>query len=101
MTLDPKRNIVAQVIASYESYRNALPAEKRKRFDELMNFLYDFIEAINAKDEPFVEETALLTLVLKQHIIIEDLKKQAAENAALRAKVAELEKQIASLAGRK
>ena len=99
MTLDPKRNTVSQVIASYDTFRGALPAEKRKRFDELMNYLYEFIEAINAKDEPFAEETALLTLMLKQHLIIEDLKKQAAENATLRARVAELEKRIAELVG--
>ena len=78
MTLDPSHNIVSQIIQTYEPYRNALPAEKRKRFDELMNFLYEFIEAINAKDEPFAEETAIVTLVLKQHLIIEDLKHQVA-----------------------
>jgi hypothetical protein len=100
LTLDPKRNTVAQVIESYASFRSALPAEKRKRFDELMNYLYEFIEAINAKDEPFAEETALLTLMLKQHIIIEDLKKQVAENTALRARIAELERKIVELVGR-
>jgi hypothetical protein len=79
MTLDPTHNIVSQIIETYASYRDALPADKRKSFDELMNFLYEFIEAINAKDEPFAEETALVTLVLKQHLIIEDLKDQAAQ----------------------
>jgi hypothetical protein len=78
VTLDTKDNIVTQIIQTYGAYRDALPAEKRKRFDELMNFLYEFIEAINAKDEPFAEETALVTLVLKQHLIIEGLKEQAA-----------------------
>lgn len=77
MTLDPKGNIVSQIIQTYGAYRDALPAEKRKHFDDLMNFLYEFIEAINAKDEPFAEETALVTLVLKQHLIIEDLRDQA------------------------
>src|SRR5581483_3812368 len=101
MTLEPNRDTVAQVIASYEGFRNALPADKRKRFDELLNYLYDFIEAINAKSEPFAEESALLTLMLKQHMIIQDLKIQAAENVKLRAKVAELEVKIAELLGRK
>lgn len=100
MTLDPNRDTAAQVIASYDSFRSALPAEKRKRFDELMNYLYEFVEAINAKDEPFAEETALLTLMLKQHLIIKDLKEQAAENARLRARIAELERKIAELVGR-
>lgn len=78
MTLDHTHNIVSQIIETYGAYRDALPADKRKSFDDLMNFLYEFIEAINAKDEPFAEETALVTLVLKQHLIIEDLKEQAA-----------------------
>jgi hypothetical protein len=77
MTLDSKGNVVSQIIQTYAGYRDALPADKRARFDELLNFLYEFIEAINAKDEPFAEETALVTLVLKQHLIIDDLKTQA------------------------
>lgn len=78
MTLDPSSDVVAQIIKSYEGYAATLSAEKRKQFNELLNYLYEFIEAINVKAEPFAEETALLTLVLKQHMIIEDLKQQVA-----------------------
>lgn len=78
MTLDPHDDIVAQIIKSYEGYAATLSAEKRKQFSGLLNYLYEFVEAINAKAEPFAEETALVTLVLKQHMIIEDLKQQVA-----------------------
>lgn len=78
MTLDPSSDVVAQIIKSYEGYAATLSAKKRKQFNELLNYLYEFIEAINVKAEPFAEETALLTLVLKQHMIIEDLKQQVA-----------------------
>ena len=78
MTLNPSDDIVAQIIKSYEGYAATLSGEKRKRFYEMLNFLYEFVEAIKAKDEPFAEETAIVTLVLKQHLIIEDLKEQAA-----------------------
>jgi hypothetical protein len=53
-----------------------LGAEKRKQFNQLFNFLYEFVEAINAKAEPFPEEAALVTLVLKQHMLIEELKEE-------------------------
>jgi hypothetical protein len=76
MTLDPNDDVVAQIIKSYEGYAATLSADKRKRFYEMLNFLYEFIEAIKTKGEPFAEETAIVTLVLKQHLIIEDLKEQ-------------------------
>ncbi|HEX9677700.1 hypothetical protein [Nitrososphaera sp.] len=78
MTLNPDDDIVRQIILSYKGYADTLSGEKRKRFDELFSFLYEFVEAINAKGEPFPEEAALVTLVLKQHMIIEDLKQEVA-----------------------
>jgi hypothetical protein len=78
MTLDPERDVVRQIIESYKGYADTLSSEKRKQFEQLFNFLYEFVEAINAKSEPFPEEAALVTLVLKQHLIIEDLKEEVA-----------------------
>jgi hypothetical protein len=78
MTLDPERDVVRQIIESYKGYADTLSGEKRKQFEQLFNFLYEFVEAINAKSEPFPEEAALVTLVLKQHLIIEDLKEEVA-----------------------
>jgi hypothetical protein len=78
MTLNPDHDVVRQIIQSYKGYADTLSGEKRKQFEQLFNFLYEFVEAINAKSEPFPEEAALMTLVLKQHLIIEDLKEEVA-----------------------
>lgn len=78
MTLNPDDDIVGQIIQSYKGYADTLSGEKRKRFDEMFGFLYEFVEAINAKGEPFPEEAVLVTLVLKQHMIIEGLKQEVA-----------------------
>jgi hypothetical protein len=78
MTLNPEHDVVRQIIESYKGYADTLSGEKRKQFEQLFNFLYEFVEAINAKSEPFPEEAALVTLVLKQHLLIEDLKEEVA-----------------------
>lgn len=78
MTLNPNDDLVRQIIQSYSGYADTLGCEKRKRFDELFSFLYEFVEAINAKGEPFPDEAALVSLLLKQHMIIEDLKQEVA-----------------------
>jgi hypothetical protein len=76
MTLNPEDDVVRQIIQSYKGYADTLSSEKRKQFNQLFSFLYEFVEAINAKGEPFPEEAALVTLVLKQHLLIEDLKEE-------------------------
>jgi hypothetical protein len=76
MTLNPEDDIVRQIIQSYKGYADTLSGEKRRQFYQLFNSLYEFVEAINAKGEPFPEEAALVTLVLKQHLLIEELKEE-------------------------
>lgn len=79
MTLNPNDDVVMQIIQSYKGYADTLSGGKRKQFDQLFNFLYEFVEAINAKGEPFPEDAALVTLVLKQHMIIEDLRQEVSK----------------------
>jgi len=76
MTLNPNDDLLTQVIRSYEGYADTLSGEKRKRFDEMLGFCYQFVQAINAKSEPFPEEAVIMTLLLKQHITIEQLKEE-------------------------
>jgi len=76
LTLDPKDDIVTQIIKSYEGYRDTLSGDKKKRFNEMMSVCYQFAEAINAKGEPFVEEAAIMSILLKQHILIEYLQEE-------------------------
>ena len=79
MTLDPKDDIVMQVIKSYEGYRDTLSGDKKKRFNEMMSLCYEFAEAINAKGEPFTEEAAIMSILLKQHILIQYLQDEIAK----------------------
>lgn len=79
MTLNPNDDILTQVIKSYEGYADTLSGEKRKRFEEMLGFCYQFVEAINAKGEPFPEEAVIMTLLLKQHIMIDELKEELSE----------------------
>ena len=79
MTLDPKDDIVMQVIKSYEGYAATLSGEKRKRFDEMLALCYQFAEAISAKGEPFTEEEVIMTILLKQHILIQYLQEEIAK----------------------
>jgi hypothetical protein len=74
MTLNPQDDVLAQVIASYQGYAETLDGEKSKHFQEMLNLCYQYVGAINAKGEPFPEEAVIMTLLLKQHIIIEELK---------------------------
>jgi hypothetical protein len=74
LTLDSKDDIVSQIIKSYEGYAATLSSDKRNHFNEMLRFLNDFVAAIGTKSEPFAEEAAIVSLVLKQHIIIEELK---------------------------
>ena len=76
MTLNAADDVVRQIIQSYKGYADTLSGENRKRFDQLFNLLYEFVEAINAKDGPFPEEAALVSLILKQHLMIEELKQK-------------------------
>ena len=60
MTLDPKDDIVMQVIKTYEGYATTLSGEKRECFDEMLALCYQIAEAINAKGEPFTEEAIIM-----------------------------------------
>jgi len=74
MSLNPKDDILTQIIKSYEGYADMLRGEDRKEFEEMLKLCYRYAEAINAKGEPFPEEAVIMTLLFKQHLIIKDLK---------------------------
>jgi len=74
MSLNPKDDILTQIIKSYEGYADMLRGEDRKEFEEMLKLCYRYAEAINAKGEPFPEEAVIMTILFKQHLIIKDLK---------------------------
>ena len=51
-----------------------LCGQERKEFEEMLRLCYRYAEAINVKGEPFPEEVVIMTLLLKQHLVIKELK---------------------------
>ena len=74
MSLNPSDDILTQIIKAYEGYADLLRGQERKEFDEMLRLCYRYAESINAKGEPFPEEAVIMTLILKQHLIIKELK---------------------------
>jgi hypothetical protein len=75
MSLNPKDDVLTQIIKSYEGYTDTLRRPEREEFQEMLNLCYRYAEAINVKGEPFPEEAVIMTLLFKQHLIM----KQALE----------------------
>jgi hypothetical protein len=74
LSLNPNEDILTQIIKSYEGYADVLRGQERKEFEEMLRLCYKYAESINAKGEPFPEEAVIMTLLLKQHLIIKELK---------------------------
>ncbi|MFL6482538.1 MAG: hypothetical protein ACJ70R_06385, partial [Nitrososphaera sp.] len=74
LSLNPSDDILTQIIKAYEGYADLLRGQERKEFDEMLRLCYRYAESINAKGEPFPEEAVIMTLILKQHLIIKELK---------------------------
>jgi hypothetical protein len=74
LSLNPRDDILTQIIKSYEGYADLLRGQERKEFEEMLRLCYRYAEAINAKGEPFPEEAVIMTLLFKQHLIIKELK---------------------------
>jgi hypothetical protein len=51
-----------------------LSGQDRKEFEEMLRLCYRYAESTNTKGEPFPEEAVIMTLLLKQHLIIKKLK---------------------------
>ena len=79
MTLNPNDDILTRIIKSYQGYADTLAGEKRQRFKEMLDICYQFSEAIHAKGEPFTEEAVIMTILLKQHILIQYLQDEIAK----------------------
>jgi hypothetical protein len=74
MSLNPRDDILIQIIKSYQGYADMLQEPERAEFQEMLILGYQYVEAINIKGEPFPEEAVIMTLLFKQHLIIKELK---------------------------
>ena len=89
MSLFPTDDILTKLQEQWREYANALRQEDKEAFLTMIEKCYAHAAAINAKGEPFPNETLLLSLVFSQYKMINWLVPKLAQ---LSAKLDELEK---------
>lgn len=70
ITLQPNKDIVTKIIASWEGYAAVLSKEDRQQFMAMMRKLYNYSSSIEVTAEPFENEPVFMSLMLEQHKII-------------------------------
>jgi hypothetical protein len=76
MSLNPKDDLIAKFRRSNQGYLDNLSPEARKALEELIDLCYPYLASINAKGEPFEDESVEITMMLVQQLIIEALKEE-------------------------
>lgn len=74
MSLNPKDDIIAKFKKSNQGYLENLNPEARLALEELISLCYPYLGAINAKGEPFEDESVEITMMLVQQLLIKALK---------------------------
>lgn len=90
MSLFPTDYILAKLQEQWKGYAYALRQEDKEAFLTMIEKCYAYAAAINAKGEPFPNESLLVSLVFSQYKMINWLVPKVAE---LSAKLDELEKE--------
>ena len=68
--LFPEEDVLAKEVESWRSFAESLRAEDRGLFIKMLNDCYRYVEAVNAKGEPFPAEALLMALIFSQHKMI-------------------------------
>jgi len=76
MSLNPNDDILAKFKKSNQGYLDNLSYEARKTLEELVDLCYPYLPSINAKGEPFEDESVEMTMMLVQQLIIKALKEE-------------------------
>jgi len=76
MSLNPNDDILAKFKKSNQGYLDNLSYEARKALEELVDLCYPYLTSINAKGEPFEDESVEMTMMLVQQLIIKALKEE-------------------------
>ncbi len=76
MSLNPNDDILAKFKKSNQGYLDNLSYEARKALEELVDLCYPYLPSINAKGEPFEDESVEMTMMLVQQLIIKALKEE-------------------------
>jgi hypothetical protein len=66
MSLFPNEDILTKEIESWKGFADSLRAEDNELFAKMLNDIYKYVAAINAKGRPFPTEPLLMALLLKQ-----------------------------------
>ncbi len=70
MGLFPEEDVLAKEIESWRGFAESLRAEDRELFKTMLNDCYQYVQAVNAKGEPFPAESLLMALIFSQHKMI-------------------------------
>jgi hypothetical protein len=77
---------IIEELDSWQRFADALRAEDRMLFKEMMRLCYEYFPAIQARDSPFPAEALFMSLLLVQHKTIvwlaSEIEKLKAENNA-------------------
>lgn len=76
MSLNPKDDLIAKFRRSNQGYLDNLNPEARKALEELIDLCYPYLASINAKGEPFEDESVEITMMLVQQLVIEALREE-------------------------
>ena len=79
---------ITEELDSWQRFADALRAEDRTLFNEMLRLCYEYFPAIQARDSPFPTEALFMSLLLAQHKTIMQLtaelkKLKAGRNARL------------------
>lgn len=61
---------IMEEIDSWQRFANALRAEDRALFMEMLRLCHEYFPAMQARDSPFPTEALLMSLLLAQHKMI-------------------------------
>ena len=61
---------ITEELDSWQRFADALRAEDRALFNEMLRLCYEYFPAIQARDSPFPTEALFMSLMLVQHKMI-------------------------------
>lgn len=67
---------IVEELDSWQRFADALRAEDRALFNEMLRLCYEYFPAMQARDSPFPTEALFMSLLLVQHKAIVSLAKE-------------------------
>ena len=67
---------ITEELDSWQRFADALRAEDRALFNEMLRLCYEYFPAMQARDSPFPTEALFMSLLLVQHKAIVSLAKE-------------------------